>query len=164
MTPILLLMPSIRPLDTPSTIAASIPSRCLRSVRASFTEGATPRPAGPGEPGLQVPFRRSGATSVERPQFLLEQIRCVAWSVLVAPLEKEFGWKRADTSLIFTIAGSRARAAPAACVDCFRTGRCAGLPDHSVCSASDRKSVEVPDRRQGRLGRLPVTAHASVGL
>src|SRR6185295_17929422 len=26
------------------------------------------------------------------------------WSVFVAPLEKEFGWKRADTSLIFTIA------------------------------------------------------------
>jgi hypothetical protein len=84
--------------------------------------------------------------------------------VFVAPLEKEFGWKRADTSLIFTIAGSQARAAPAACVDCFRTGRCAGLPDHSVCGASDRKSVEVPDRRQGRLGRLPVTEHASVEL
>jgi MFS transporter, OFA family, oxalate/formate antiporter len=27
-----------------------------------------------------------------------------AWSVFVAPLEKEFGWKRADTSLVFTIA------------------------------------------------------------
>jgi len=27
-----------------------------------------------------------------------------AWSVFVLPLEKEFGWKRADTSLIFTIA------------------------------------------------------------
>jgi MFS transporter, OFA family, oxalate/formate antiporter len=27
-----------------------------------------------------------------------------AWSVFVAPLEKEFGWKRADTSTIFTIA------------------------------------------------------------
>jgi OFA family oxalate/formate antiporter-like MFS transporter len=27
-----------------------------------------------------------------------------AWSVFVAPLEKEFGWKRADTSMIFTIA------------------------------------------------------------
>src|SRR2546428_12542141 len=25
-----------------------------------------------------------------------------AWSVFVAPLEKEFGWKRADTSWIFT--------------------------------------------------------------
>ncbi len=25
-----------------------------------------------------------------------------AWSVFVAPLEKEFGWKRADTSLVFT--------------------------------------------------------------
>jgi len=27
-----------------------------------------------------------------------------AWSVFVAPLEKEFGWKRADVSLVFTIA------------------------------------------------------------
>jgi OFA family oxalate/formate antiporter-like MFS transporter len=27
-----------------------------------------------------------------------------AWSIFVAPLEKEFGWKRADTSLVFTIA------------------------------------------------------------
>src|SRR6266487_4080670 len=27
-----------------------------------------------------------------------------AWSVFVAPLEKEFGWKRTDTSLVFTIA------------------------------------------------------------
>src|SRR5216684_236516 len=27
-----------------------------------------------------------------------------AWSVFVTPLEKEFGWKRADTSTIFTIA------------------------------------------------------------
>ena len=26
------------------------------------------------------------------------------WSVFVAPLEKQFGWKRADTSLVFTIA------------------------------------------------------------
>jgi OFA family oxalate/formate antiporter-like MFS transporter len=26
------------------------------------------------------------------------------WSVFVAPLEKEFGWKRADTSMVFTIA------------------------------------------------------------
>src|SRR3989454_7591899 len=27
-----------------------------------------------------------------------------AWSVFVAPLEKEFGWKRADTSMVFTYA------------------------------------------------------------
>ena len=27
-----------------------------------------------------------------------------AWSVFVAPLESEFGWKRADTSMVFTIA------------------------------------------------------------
>ncbi len=26
------------------------------------------------------------------------------WSVFVAPLEKQFGWTRADTSLVFTIA------------------------------------------------------------
>lgn len=29
-----------------------------------------------------------------------------AWSVFVAPLEKQFGWKRADTSMVFTIAAS----------------------------------------------------------
>src|SRR5262249_60240976 len=27
-----------------------------------------------------------------------------AWSVFVAPLESRFGWKRADTSMVFTIA------------------------------------------------------------
>ncbi len=27
-----------------------------------------------------------------------------AWSVFVAPLERQFGWKRADTSMVFTIA------------------------------------------------------------
>jgi OFA family oxalate/formate antiporter-like MFS transporter len=27
-----------------------------------------------------------------------------AWSMFVAPLEKQFGWKRADTSMVFTIA------------------------------------------------------------
>src|SRR3954453_20264559 len=27
-----------------------------------------------------------------------------AWSVFVAPLEQRFGWKRAQTSLVFTIA------------------------------------------------------------
>lgn len=27
-----------------------------------------------------------------------------AWSVFVAPLEREFGWKRAETSLVFTVA------------------------------------------------------------
>src|SRR5436305_6604954 len=27
-----------------------------------------------------------------------------AWSVFVAPLEAQFGWKRADTSLVFTVA------------------------------------------------------------
>jgi len=26
-----------------------------------------------------------------------------AWSIFVAPLEKEFGWSRADTSMVFTI-------------------------------------------------------------
>ena len=29
-----------------------------------------------------------------------------AWSVFVAPLEAQFGWKRADTSMVFTIAVS----------------------------------------------------------
>ena len=27
-----------------------------------------------------------------------------AWSVFVAPLEREFGWKRAQTSTVFTLA------------------------------------------------------------
>ena len=27
-----------------------------------------------------------------------------AWSVFVLPLEQEFGWKRADTSWVYTIA------------------------------------------------------------
>ena len=27
-----------------------------------------------------------------------------AWSVFVAPLEERFGWKRADTSMVFTVA------------------------------------------------------------
>ena len=27
-----------------------------------------------------------------------------AWSVFVAPLEEKFGWKRAETSMVFTIA------------------------------------------------------------
>ena len=27
-----------------------------------------------------------------------------AWSVFVAPFEARFGWKRADTSMVFTIA------------------------------------------------------------
>ena len=27
-----------------------------------------------------------------------------AWSVFVAPLEKQFGWERAGTSMVFTIA------------------------------------------------------------
>ena len=27
-----------------------------------------------------------------------------AWSVFVAPLEQRFGWKRAETSMVFTIA------------------------------------------------------------
>ena len=29
-----------------------------------------------------------------------------AWSVFVAPLEKQFGWSRADTSMVFTIAAA----------------------------------------------------------
>ena len=32
-----------------------------------------------------------------------------AWSVFVAPLEKQFGWKRAETSMVFTIALYAAR-------------------------------------------------------
>jgi hypothetical protein len=51
-----------------------------------------------------------------------------------------------------------------AMVDCFRAGRCAALSDHSVCSAPDGESVEVPGGRQRRHGHLPVPEHASIEL
>jgi Amidase len=44
-----------------------------------------------------------------------------------------------------------------AMVDCFRAGQCAVLSDHSVCSAPDGASVEVPGGRQRRHRHLPGT-------
>ena len=44
-----------------------------------------------------------------------------------------------------------------AMVDCVRAGGCATLSDHSVCSAPDGESVEVPGGRQRRHRHLPGT-------
>src|SRR5215469_16561938 len=44
-------------------------------------------------------FRLAGALSMN-----LALGTLYAWSVFVSPLEKEFGWKRAETSTVFTIA------------------------------------------------------------
>src|SRR5215510_15478423 len=49
--------------------------------------------------GLSRWWRVAGALSMN---FALGTL--YAWSVFVAPLEMQFGWKRADTSLVFTIA------------------------------------------------------------
>ncbi len=50
-------------------------------------------------PGLSRWWRVAGALSMN---FALGTL--YAWSVFVAPLETQFGWKRADTSLVFTVA------------------------------------------------------------
>src|SRR5436190_7458464 len=49
--------------------------------------------------GLGRWWRVAGALSMN---FALGTL--YAWSVFVAPLEMQFGWKRADTSLVFTVA------------------------------------------------------------
>jgi MFS transporter, OFA family, oxalate/formate antiporter len=49
--------------------------------------------------GLSRWWRVAGALSMN---FALGTL--YAWSVFVAPLEMQFGWKRADTSLVFTVA------------------------------------------------------------
>jgi OFA family oxalate/formate antiporter-like MFS transporter len=51
------------------------------------------------QPGLSRWWRVAGALSMN---FALGTL--YAWSVFVAPLEMQFGWKRADTSLVFTVA------------------------------------------------------------
>jgi OFA family oxalate/formate antiporter-like MFS transporter len=50
-------------------------------------------------PGISRWWRVAGGVSMN-----LALGTLYAWSVFVAPLEKQFGWKRADTSLVFTIA------------------------------------------------------------
>ncbi len=62
------------------------------------------------------------------------------WSVFVLPLEKEFGWVRADTSLVYTIA-----------IVCFAlsfivAGRIQDLKGPKICAV---------DRRRARQRRLP---------
>jgi MFS family permease len=51
------------------------------------------------EPGISRWWRVVGGLSMN-----LALGTLYAWSVFVAPLEKQFGWKRAETSLAFTIA------------------------------------------------------------
>ncbi len=51
------------------------------------------------QPGISRWWRLVGGMSMNL------ALGCLyAWSVFVAPLEKQFGWKRADTSMVFTIA------------------------------------------------------------
>jgi len=53
------------------------------------------------EPGINRWWRVVGGLSMN-----LALGTLYAWSVFVAPLEKQFGWKRAQTSMVFTIAVS----------------------------------------------------------
>ncbi len=64
------------------------------STAAGTTSGAA---AVPGEVGLNRWWRVVGGLLMN-----LALGSLYAWSVFVAPLEKEFGWKRADTSQVFT--------------------------------------------------------------
>src|SRR5690349_11510965 len=50
-------------------------------------------------PGISRWWRVLGALSMN-----LALGTLYAWSVFVAPVEEQFGWKRADTSMVFTIA------------------------------------------------------------
>ncbi len=58
---------------------------------------ATDAQAGTGEPSISRWWRVVGGLSMN-----LALGSLYAWSVFVAPLEKEFGWKRAATSQVFT--------------------------------------------------------------
>jgi OFA family oxalate/formate antiporter-like MFS transporter len=55
--------------------------------------------ASANQPGINRWWRVVGGLSMN-----LALGSLYAWSVFVGPLEKEFGWKRADTSTVFTIA------------------------------------------------------------
>jgi MFS transporter, OFA family, oxalate/formate antiporter len=73
---------------------------------------ATPTPGNISERSIPLPVGLSGVvTSISRWWRLLGAILMTlalgtlyAWSVFVAPLEHEFGWKRAQTSAVFTLA------------------------------------------------------------
>lgn len=60
---------------------------------ATSTEQSSP------QPGISRWWRVVGGLSMN-----LALGTLYAWSVFVAPLEKQFGWNRADTSMVFTIA------------------------------------------------------------
>lgn len=73
---------------------------------------ATPTPSGISERSIPSPVDLAGeAVSISRWWRLFGAILMTlalgtlyAWSVFVAPLEREFGWKRAQTSTVFTLA------------------------------------------------------------
>jgi OFA family oxalate/formate antiporter-like MFS transporter len=73
---------------------------------------ATPTPSGISVRSMALPVELSGeAASISRWWRLLGGVLMTlalgtlyAWSVFVTPLEKEFGWKRAQTSTVFTFA------------------------------------------------------------
>jgi MFS transporter, OFA family, oxalate/formate antiporter len=73
---------------------------------------AAPTPGGISERSISLPVGLSGEhVSISRWWRLLGAIMMTlalgtlyAWSVFVAPLEREFGWKRAQTSAVFTLA------------------------------------------------------------
>src|ERR1700688_1371086 len=73
---------------------------------------ATPTPGGISERSISLPVRLSvEQVSISRWWRLFGAVLMTlalgtlyAWSVFVAPLEREFGWKRAQTSAVFTLA------------------------------------------------------------
>jgi OFA family oxalate/formate antiporter-like MFS transporter len=67
-----------------------------------------------------------------------------AWSVFVAPLEKEFGWKRAETSNVFTIAA----------VVFALTFVAAGGSDLRISSQTPRKFARGAGCKEGAGGSL----------
>src|ERR1700716_1186438 len=76
-------------------------------MNVSERKGNAPMAPGPvatkeiqtAQPGISRWWRVVGGVSMNIALGTL-----YAWSVFVAPLEKQFGWKRADTSMVFTIA------------------------------------------------------------
>ena len=72
---------------------------------------ATPTPSGISERSIPLPVGLTGErVSISRYWRMLGGLLMTlalgtlyAWSVFVAPLEKEFGWKRAQTSSVFTV-------------------------------------------------------------
>jgi OFA family oxalate/formate antiporter-like MFS transporter len=72
---------------------------------------ATPTPSGISERSISLPVGLSGeGATISRSWRMLGGLLMTlalgtlyAWSVFVAPLENEFGWKRAQTSSVFTL-------------------------------------------------------------